>query len=205
MKVIVACECSGEIRDAFNAEGHEAMSCDLQPTERPGPHYQGDLFDVIDYPWDLAIFHPECTHLAVSGARHFVAKRLKGLQKAAVAFVMRIQRRSQHIPRTVTENPVSVLSTEWREPDQIIQPWHFGHPEFKATCLWLKGLPLLMATNRLEPPAKGTEQYKQWSKVHRESPGPNRKRNRSRTLPGVAAAMAAQWGRERGTLFAGAA
>lgn len=141
MRVLVACEFSGVVRDAFIARGHDAMSCDLLPTEAPGPHYCGDLFDVIDYPWDLAIFHPECTHLAVSGARHFAAKRMDGRQQAAVSFVMRIVRRSQHIPATAIENPISILSSMWRAPDQIIQPWQFGHGETKATCLWLKSCP----------------------------------------------------------------
>lgn len=141
MNVLVACEFSGVTRDAFIARGHRAMSCDLLPTERPGPHYCGDLFDVIDAPWDLAIFHPECTHLAVSGARHFEAKRMDGRQQAALSFVMRIVRRSEHIPQTCIENPVSIISSLWRRPDQVIQPWMFGHGETKATCLWLKSCP----------------------------------------------------------------
>lgn len=187
MRVLVACEFSGTVRDAFIARGHEAMSCDLLPTERPGPHYQGDLFDVIDYPWDLAIFHPECTHLAVSGARHFEAKRLDGRQQAAVAFVRQIERRSEHIPRTAIENPVSVLSTLWRKPDQTIQPWEHGHGETKATCLWLKGLPLIVPTNIVE----GRE-----NRIYRMPPSEDRWKNRSRTYPGVADAMADQWGKQ---------
>jgi hypothetical protein len=141
LKVLVACEFSGVVRDAFIRLGHDAMSCDLLPTEAPGPHYCGDLFDVIDYPWDLAIFHPECTHLAVSGARHFAAKRMDGRQQAAVAFFMRIERRSAHIPATAIEQPISIMSSIHRRPDQIIQPWQFGHGETKATCLWLKSCP----------------------------------------------------------------
>ena len=119
------------------------MSCDLLPTDAPGPHYQGDLFDVIDYPWDLMIAHPPCTHLAVSGSKHFEAKRMDGRQQAAVSFFMQIVRRSAHIQRVAIENPVCIMSSMWRKPDQTIQPWMFGHGETKATCLWLKGLPKL--------------------------------------------------------------
>jgi hypothetical protein len=141
MKVLVACEFSGVVRDAFIRRGHDAMSCDLLPTESPGPHYQGDLFDVIDYPWDLAIFHPECTHIAVSGAAHFAAKKMDGRQQAAVSFFMRVVRRSEHIPKTCIENPICIMSSLYRKPDQIVQPWMFGHGETKATCLWLKNTP----------------------------------------------------------------
>ena len=185
MRVLVACEFSGVVRDAFIARGHDAMSCDLLPTEAPGPHYCGDLFDVIDYPWDLAIFHPECTHLAVSGARHFAAKRMDGRQQAAVSFVMRIVRRSQHIPATAIENPISILSSMWRAPDQIIQPWQFGHGETKATCLWLKSCPPLRPTCVVE----GRE-----ARIHRMPPSEHRWRERSRTFAGIADAMADQWG-----------
>lgn len=196
MRVLVGCEFSGAVRDAFIRGGHDAMSCDLRPTEAPGPHYQGDVFDVIDYPWDLAIFHPECTHLAVSGARHFEAKRLDGRQQAAVAFFMRLVRRSAHIPRRAFENPVSIISTIWRPADQIIQPHMFGHPEFKATCLWLENLPPLTPTNALVPPDRDTAEFKAWSKVHRMPPGPDRGKERSLTFVGVAEAMAEQWGSE---------
>jgi len=132
MRVLVGCEFSGVVRDAFIAQGHDAMSCDLLPTDIPGPHYQGDLFDVIDYPWDLAIFHPECTHLSVSGARHFAEKRMDGRQQAAVSFFMRIVRRSQHIPMTAIENPVCIMSTLYRKPDQIIQPCSMATVKQKA-------------------------------------------------------------------------
>lgn len=194
MKVLVGCESSGTVRDAFIRAGHEAMSCDLLPSEKEGPHYQGDLFDVIDYPWDLAIFHPPCTHLAVSGARHFEAKRLDGRQQSAVAFFMQIQRRAAHIPMTATENPVCIMSSLWRKPDQTIQPYWFGHPEFKATCLWLKRLMPLRPTNLLSPPAKGAEGWAAWNRVHRMPPGDERWKERSRTFVGVAEAMATQWG-----------
>jgi site-specific DNA-cytosine methylase len=191
MKVLIACEYSGAVRDAFIRGGHDAMSCDLLPTEAPGPHYQGDLFDVIDYPWDLMIAHPPCTHLAVSGARHFADKRLDGRQQSAVAFFMRLVRRSEHIPATAIENPVCVMSSLYRKPDQVIQPWMFGHPETKATCLWLKGLPPLQPTNVVD----GRE-----ARVHRMSPGPDRWKERSRTYEGIAEAMAGQWGNAAPTL-----
>jgi len=185
MKVLVACEFSGTIRDEFIREGHDAMSCDLIPSEKPGPHYQGDLFDVIDYPWDLGIFHPECTHTAVSGARHFTEKRMDGRQQAAVAFFMRIIRRSAHIPRTCIEQPVSIISTEYEKPTQIIQPWEYGHGETKATCLWLRNLPKLVPTEIVS----GREQ-----RIWKLPPSANRKKLRSTTFLGVAVAMASQWG-----------
>ncbi len=187
--MLIACEYSGRVRDAFIRQGHEAMSCDLLPTESPGPHYQGDLFDVIDYPWDIAIFHPECTHLAVSGSRHFEKKKIDGRQYAAVSFFMRIVRRSEHIPMTAIENPVCIMSKLYRKPDQIIQPWQFGHGETKATCLWLKGLPNLVPTNIVE----GRE-----ARVHRLPPSPDRWKIRSTTYQGIAEAMAEQWGRAAG-------
>ena len=150
-----------------------------------GWHYTGDLFDVIDYPFDLAIFHPPCTHTSVSGAKHFADKRADGRQHAAVAFFMQIVRRSEHIPKTAIEQPVSVISSLYRKPDQIIQPWQFGHGETKATCLWLKGLPPLVPTQIVE----GRE-----ARIHRMPPGPDRARERSATFAGIAQAMAAQWG-----------
>lgn len=182
MKVLVACEYSGRVRDAFIRRGHDAMSCDLLPTEAPGPHYQGDVRDVLGYPWDLMIAHPPCTHLSVSGARHFAAKRMDGRQQAAVSFVMMLAR--SEIPRIAIENPVSVLSSLWRKPDQTIQPWQFGHGETKATCLWLKGLPPLTPTQIVE----GRE-----ARVHRMAPSPDRWKERSRTFEGIASAMADQW------------
>lgn len=185
MKVLIACEYSGAVRDAFIRGGHDAMSCDLLPTESEGPHYQGSLFDVIDYPWDLMIAHPPCTHLSVSGSRHFEAKRMDGRQQAAVAFFMQIVRRSAHIPMTAIENPVCIMSSLYRKPDQIIQPWQFGHGETKATCLWMKGLPLLQPTNIVE----GRE-----NRIHRMPPSADRWKERSRTYEGIAKAMADQWG-----------
>jgi hypothetical protein len=183
MKVLVGCEYSGAVRDAFRAQGHDAMSCDLLPTDVPGPHYQGSVFDVIHYPWDLAIFHPPCTHLSVSGARHFEAKRLDGRQQAAVSFFMALAK--SDIPRIAIENPVCIMSSLWRKPDQTIQPWQFGHGETKATCLWLKGIPPLKPTNIVA----GRE-----ARIHRLPPSPDRWKERSKTFPGIAEAMASQWG-----------
>lgn len=185
MRVLIGCEQSGAVRDAFIALGHDAMSCDLLPTAKPGPHYQGSVLDVIDYPWDLAIFHPPCTHTSVSGSRHFEAKRMDGRQQAAVSFFMRLVRASEHIERTAFEQPISVLSSLYRKPDQIIQPWQFGHGETKATCLWIKRLPMLQPTNRVEG---------RIARIHRMPPSPQRAQMRSETYAGVAQAMAAQWG-----------
>jgi len=181
MNVLVACEFSGIVRDAFLARGHTAMSCDLLPTESHGPHYRGNVLDMLDSAWDLMIAHPPCTHLAVSGARWFKDKREE--QVEALAFVRLLL--DAPIPRICLENPVSVISTAIRRPDQIIQPWQFGHGEIKKTCLWLKNLPLLKPSNIVD----GRE-----ARVHREPPGPNRWKNRSRTYQGIADAMAEQWG-----------
>ena len=183
MRVLVACEYSGRVRDAFLALGHEAMSCDLLPTETAGPHYQGDVRDVLDYPWDLMIAHPPCTHLSVSGAKHFSAKRVMGGQQAAASFFMMLAKTD--IARIAIENPVCVMSSLWRKPDQTIQPWQFGHGETKATCLWLKGLPNLTPTNVVD----GREQ-----RVHKMPPSPDRWKLRSTTYQGIADAMASQWG-----------
>lgn len=183
LKVLVACEYSGRVRDAFTRMGHFAMSCDLLSSEVPGLHYQGDVTDILDYGWDLMICHPPCTHLAVSGARHFKAKRESGVQQKALDFVRLLL--NARVPRIALENPVSIISSEIRKPDQIIQPWQFGHGETKATCLWLKGLPLLKPTHIVE----GRE-----ARVHRMAPSPDRWKERSRTYQGVADAMAEQWG-----------
>ena len=185
MRVLIACEYSGAVRDQFLRGGADAMSCDLLPTDAPGPHYQGDVFDVIDYPWDLMIAHPPCTDLSVSGAKHFAAKRLVGRQQAGASFFMALVRRSAHIPMVAIENPVCVMSRLYRKPDQIIQPWQFGHGETKATCLWLKGLPPLKPTNIVE----GRE-----NRIHRMPSSPDRWKERSKTFEGIAAAMANQWG-----------
>ena len=160
-----------------------AMSCDLLPTEQDGPHYQGDVRDVLADGWDLMIAHPPCTDLAVSGARHFALKIADGRQAAALDFVRELL--AAPIPRIALENPVSVISSHIRKPDQVIQPWQFGHGETKATCLWLIGLPRLTPTDVVD----GRE-----ARVHRMPPSPDRWKHRSRTYPGIAAAMAQQWG-----------
>ena len=181
MKVLVACEFSGRVRDAFIAKGHDAWSCDILQSDAPGPHIQGDVSNVLDQGWDLMIAHPPCTHLAVSGARWFKEKQRE--QAEALTFVKILM--DAPIPRIAIENPISIISSKIRKPDQIIQPWQFGHGEVKSTCLWLKGLPLLIPTNIVE----GRE-----PKVHRMHPGENSWKLRSLTYQGIATAMADQWG-----------
>lgn len=181
MRVLVACEFSGVVRDAFAARGHDAWSCDLLPTERPGQHYQCPVEEVLPRGWDLMVAHPPCTHLAVSGARWFNEKRAE--QEDALDFVRMLL--SASIPQIALENPVSIISTRVRKPDQIIQPWQFGHGETKATCLWLRGLPLLKPTCVVEGRVE---------RVHRCPPGLDRWKERSRTYEGIAKAMAEQWG-----------
>ena len=182
MRILVGCERSRVVAQAFEARGHKVLSCDLEPARRGGAHYMGDVFEVIDYPWDLAIFHPPCTHTAVSGAKHFEAKWLDGRQAAGLSFIMALVRRSMHIPRVVIEQPVSILSSHWRKPDQTIQPWQFGHGETKATCLWLRGLPLLVPTNVVD----GRE-----ARIHKMPPSDDRAEKRSETYAGIARAMVA--------------
>jgi hypothetical protein len=181
MKVLVACEFTGTVRDAFIAKGHEAISCDLLPSETDGPHYQGDVRAILDDGWDLMIAHPPCTHLAVSGARWFKEKQAE--QKEALAFVQTLL--NAPIQRIALENPISVISTRIRKPDQIIQPWQFGHGETKATCLWLKNLLPLEPTDIVD----GRE-----ARVHRMPPSADRWKARSATYKGIAMAMAQQWG-----------
>jgi site-specific DNA-cytosine methylase len=180
MRVLVACEYSGRVRDAFLARGCDAMSCDLLETETPGPHYQGDVRDILGDGWDLMICHPPCTHLSVSGARWFKDKLTE--QAEALDFVRMLL--DAPIAKIALENPVSIISSRIRKPDQVIQPWQFGHGETKATCLWLKRLPKLMPTNIVP----GRE-----ARIHKMPPGPNRWKERSRTFEGIAQAMAEQW------------
>lgn len=185
MKILVACEFSGRVRQAFRNLEHDAWSCDLLPAEDLSEfHIQGDVFEcaINEQSWDLMIAHPPCTHLAVSGARWFKDKLPE--QKQALEFVENLMNAS--IPKIAVENPVSIISSRIRKPDQIIQPWQFGHGETKTTCLWLKNLSKLIPTNIV----KG-----RLTRVHFESPGPNRWKNRSRTYKGIAAAMAEQWGK----------
>jgi hypothetical protein len=182
MNILIACEFSGRVRDAFRRLGHDAISCDLEDSETPGPHIRADAVAVAyRMPWDLMICHPPCRYLAVSGARWW--KRRIVQQQSALGFVRELIRAP--IARICLENPISIISTEVRKPDQIIQPWQFGHGETKATCLWLKGLEKLKPTNVVE----GRE-----ARVHKMPPGPNRSKDRSRTYQGVADAMAEQWG-----------
>lgn len=184
MNVLIACEFSGVVRRAFRARGHNAWSCDLLDTEDGSPnHIKGDVLNVIGGQWDLMIAHPPCTHLAVSGARWFKEKRDE--QALALEFVRALL--AAKINRVALENPISVISSAIRKPDQIIQPWQFGHGETKATCLWLKNLPPLAPTDIVEG---------RTPRVHFASPGPNRWKERSRTLAGIAEAMADQWGAE---------
>lgn len=181
MRVLVACEFSGTVRDAFIKLGHDAVSCDLLPTEKKGPHIQGDVLEILNDGWDLMIAHPPCTHLAVSGARWFKEKRKE--QREAISFFLKLA--NSPIPKICVENPISIMSTQYRKPDQIIQPWQFGHGETKATCLWLKGLPLLKPTKIVE----GRE-----ARVHMLPPSEDRWKLRSVTYKGIANAMAKQWG-----------
>jgi hypothetical protein len=184
VRVLVACEFSGVVREAFRALGHDARSCDLLPAEDNSPHHiQGDVMDCSASGWDLMIAHPPCTHLAVSGARHFKAKEASGVQAEALEFVRQLM--DAPIPRICIENPVSIISTRIRKPSQIIQPWMFGHGETKTTCLWLKGLRKLVPTNIVAGRA---------DRIHKMPPHPDRWKERSRTYPGIAAAMAEQWG-----------
>lgn len=219
MKVLVACEFSGTVRDAFIRRGHDAWSCDLLPSEKPGPHIQGDVRDVPISEFDVMIAHPPCTHLAVSGARWFKEKQTE--QVEALEFVRWLM--AAPIPWAI-ENPVSIISSRIRKPDQIIQPWMFGHGETKATCLWLNRLPKLAPTDIVVPEwairadgsihlsAKGKRdspthfltgrttrvlkgaQLAQWERIHRAPPGPDRWKIRSATYQGIADAMAEQWG-----------
>jgi len=181
MRVLVACEFSGVVRDAFKERGHDAWSCDLLPTETPGKHFQQDVLSILEDGWDLLIAHPPCTHLAVSGARWFKEKQEE--QKEALLFVRALL--DAPVARIALENPVSIISSRVRKPNQIIQPWQFGHGETKATCLWLKGLPNLVPTNIVS----GRE-----ARVHRMPPSPDRWKERSKTFTGIAQAMATQWG-----------
>lgn len=190
MRVLVACEFTGTVRRAFRELGHDAWSCDILPAEDGGPHIQGDVRQVLGDGWDLMVAHPPCTHLAVSGARHFHRKQVE--QAEALEFVQTLM--DAPIPRIALENPVSVISSRIRKPDQIIQPYQFGHPESKKTCLWLKGL------NPLQPTAvmqmRGRWENQTPSGQNKLGPSPDRWKIRSKTYPGIAHAMATQWGVE---------
>jgi hypothetical protein len=201
LKVLVACEYSGRVRDAFIARGHDAMSCDLLPTDVAGPHYQGDIFDIINNGWDLMIAHPPCTYLSVSGM-HWTTRGLRDpqLTEDALNFVQRLM--DAPIAKIAVENPISVISSRIRKPNQIISPYQFGHDASKKTCLWLKNLPLLTATQMIEPRVVITpsgKPAKRWGNQcdnygqDKLPPSVDRWKLRSATYQGIADAMAAQW------------
>ena len=196
MRVLIACEYSGTVRDAFLRLGHDAMSCDLLPTEKSGPHYQGDVLNIISLGWDLMIAHPPCTYLSVSGM-HWTTRGLRDPQLTEDALDFVRQLLNAPIERIALENPVSIISTRIRQPDQIVQPYEYGHDASKKTCLWLKNLPPLKPTDYIQP--RIIEGKKRWSNQtntgqNRLSPGPDRWKHRSATFLGIASAMAEQWG-----------
>ena len=201
MNVLVACESSGTVREAFRKLGHNAWSCDIILDDDNGPHILGDCRKFMqgcrvteDKPWDLIIAHPPCTHLASSGARHFAAKRADGRQQQGIDFFMDIVNAcTLHAKAWAIENPIGIMSRIYRQPDQIIQPWWFGHPETKATCLWTHGLPLLVPTNDVKAEMLALP-VAQRNRIHHMPPSKDRWKKRSVTYSGVAAAMARQWG-----------
>lgn len=196
LNVIVAGEESGVTREAFATRGHNAWSCDLKPSRRPGQHYQGSWRDVWWDSFDLGVMHPECTHLCVSGARWFAEKKADGRQQKAISEFMYLAKAPVYA--SCVENPKGIMSTEWRKPDQIIQPWMFGRWEVKALHYWLKNLPLLVPTYRTADECREAlglpANAKPAPKTHYMAPGPDRAQKRSESFPEVSAAMAAQWG-----------
>ena len=190
MKILIACEYSGVVRDAFIAQGHDAISCDILPTDVPGPHYQGDVRDILGDGFDLMVAHPPCTHLAVSGARWFKDKQVE--QAEALDFVRLLL--TAPIDKIALENPISIISSRIKKPNQIIQPWQFGSPESKSTCLWLKNLPKLIPTDILPLPVGGRWNNQTPSGQNKLGPSPDRWKERSKTYQGIAEAMAQQWG-----------
>ena len=203
LKILIACEFSGTVRDAFIRGGHSAMSCDLLPTDAPGPHYQGNVMDIINNGWDMMIAFPPCTHLAVSGAKHFAKKRADGRQQQGIDFFLKII--NANIPKIAVENPIGIMSTIYKKPTQIIQPWQFGHEAQKTTCLWLKNLPVLQHTKLVD---KGIfyvtptgKKMPSWMSDPVDANGKKLaygsdaiKKIRNKTFQGVADAMATQWG-----------
>jgi hypothetical protein len=194
MKILVACEESQAVTKEFRKKGHEAYSCDILPCSGGHPewHMQGDVREVLDQDWNMVIAFPPCDHLAVSGALWFEQKRKDGRQQQGIDFFM-LFTRLDHVPFVAIENPVSIMSTKWRKPDQIIQPYEYGHPESKKTCLWLKGLPLLKPTNILQIPDCGYWENQTPSGQNKLGPSPERAKKRGATYPGIAKAMAEQW------------
>jgi hypothetical protein len=196
MKVLIACEQSGTVRDAFIAAGHDAMSCDLLPSDKPGPHYQGDVLDVLWDGWNLMIAHPPCTYLASSGL-HWNKRRPERAQQTEDALELVRALLFVPIAHIALENPIGCISSRIRKPDQTIQPWMFGHDASKATCLWLKNLPQLRRTELIEPRlVNGKERWANQtdSGQNRLPPSADRAKIRSVTYQGIADAMAAQWG-----------
>jgi len=193
MRVLIACEYSGIVRDAFAAKGHDAWSCDLLETERPGNHYRGDIRDMLATRWDLMIAHPPCTYLSVSGL-HWNGRIVGRSDKTELALDFVRMLMNSDIDQIGIENPVSCISSRIRKPDQIIQPWHFGEDASKKTCLWLKRLPLLTETNRLQGNDKTRRANQTKSGQNKLPPSPDRWKDRSRTYQGIANAMADQWG-----------
>ena len=203
LKILIACEFSGTVRDAFIRGGHSAMSCDLEPTESVGPHYQGNVMDIINNGWDMMIAFPPCTHLAVSGAKHFAKKRADGRQQQGIDFFLKII--NANIPKIAVENPIGIMSTIYKKPTQIIQPWQFGHEAQKTTCLWLKNLPVLQHTKLVD---KGIfyvtptgKKMPSWMSDPVDVKGKKLaygsdaiKKIRNKTFQGIADAMATQWG-----------
>ena len=193
LSVLVACEFSGTVRDAFLKKGHEAVSCDFLPSENPGPHYQGDIFDIINAEFDLMIAFPPCTYLCSSGLHWNKRRPERAIQtELAVLFVQNLL--NANIDKIALENPIGCISSRIRKPDQIIQPWQFGHPESKSTCLWLKNLPKLEPTNILNKPESGYWDNQTKSGQNKLAPSKDRWKLRSKTYQGIADCMANTWG-----------
>ena len=194
IKILIACEESQEVCKAFRAKGHEAYSCDILPPSggKPEWHLQCDVREVLDKDWDMVIAHPPCDHLAASGARWFKQKIADGRQQQGIDFFM-LFTKLDHVSKVAIENPIGIMSTKYRKPDQIIQPWMFGHPEKKATCLWLKGLPLLKETDNVKDKMDNIPK-KEIQRIYYMPQSKNRSKMRSKTYTGIAKAMAEQWG-----------
>ncbi len=193
MRVLVACEFSGVVRDAFRKRGHDAWSCDLLPTENPGPHIEGEVELILEDGWDLMLAFPPCTYLCSSGL-HWNKRRPERAELTHRAMLFVFALLDAPIPMIALENPIGCISTNYRKPDQIIQPWQFGHPESKSTCLWLKGLPLLEPTEILPKPDSGRWDNQTPSGQNKLGPSATRAQDRGRTYQGIADAMAKQWG-----------
>lgn len=198
MKVLISCEFSAVVRDAFTEAGHDATSCDLEPSATNGKHYQGDVRDLLGDRWDLMIAFPPCTHLAASGARHFEQKRRDGRQKQAIDFFLQLA--NADIPKIAIENPVGIMQHHYKKHSQLIHPWQFGHKMSKPTCLWLKNLPCLVPTDIVEKGEFVTlpngSRMAKWYYEASKKPAKERTKLRNTTFSGIAAAMAEQWGKE---------